>query len=232
MVKSLYFAEIENMVQIKNLIEPSLFPLKSTDTIEFALETLVAYKIAALPVVDEDKIVGFIEAHTIADEFDELPITDFIVQQPAWIVNENYYFEEAINRFGEFGASSLAIVDNDQHFTGIITPYRVLNFLSSSYSGKAEGCIICLEMASKNYSLHEISRIIESNDAKILGVSIFSLPDNQNIRVNIKLNTAYSERIVATLQRFGYDIIASFYNKQNELDFENRYQSLLKYMEF
>jgi hypothetical protein len=80
--------------------------------------------------------------------------------------------------------------------------------------------------------LHEISRIIESNDAKILGVSIFSLPDNQNIRVNIKLNTAYSERIVATLQRFGYDIIASFYNKQNELDFENRYQSLLKYMEF
>jgi len=232
LVKSPYFAKIETMVQIKNLIEPSLFPLKSTDTIEFALETLLAYKLAALPVVEGDKMLGFIESFAIADEFSELSIAECMVQQPAWIVNENYYFEEAVNRFGEFGASCLAIVDNDQQFSGIISPHRVLNFLSNSYSNKAEGCIICLEMPSKNYSLNELSRIIESNDAKILGVSIFTLPENQNIHVSLKLNTTYSERIIATLQRYGFNIFASFYDKQNESDFENRYQSLLKYMEF
>ena len=87
-------------------------------------------------------------------------------------------------------------------------------------------------MIARNYSLNELNRIIENEDAKILGVNIFNIPDSSRIMINIKLNTVFTDRIILSLQRFGYEITATFYNNHDISDSDNRYKSLLKYLEF
>ena len=87
-------------------------------------------------------------------------------------------------------------------------------------------------MIARNYSLNELNRIIENEDAKILGVSIFNIPESSHIKVNLKLNTTFTDRIILSLQRFGYEITNTFYNQHDVSDYEERYQSLLKYLEF
>lgn len=50
---------------VENIIESSLFPLKSSDSVDFALETMLSLQILALPVVDNEQIIGFIESSSL-----------------------------------------------------------------------------------------------------------------------------------------------------------------------
>lgn len=217
---------------VENLIDASLFPLKSSDTVDFAMESLLSMQVSALPVVDSGMIKGFIESTALEEANPELTIKEFIKKNSGWIVNENHHYYEAIKRFAEFEAGCLAVVDNENMFKGIVSKDTVLKFLAGSYTLSAQGSVICLEMVARNYSLNELNRIIENEDAKILGVSIFNIPETSRIQVNLKLNTIYTDRIILSLQRFGYEITTTFYNNHDISDFENRYQSLLKYLEF
>jgi acetoin utilization protein AcuB len=219
-------------VQIKDIIDTSLFPLKSNDTVDFAMETFISSGILGLPVVSNLQTIGFVDAKSLLDQKPSKTIVSFIQQHPLWEINESHHYYEAIRGFGEFEVPCLAVFNNDNHYTGIVSGKSLCNYLTTSYTQKAEGSVLCVEMSSRDYSLTELSRIIENNDAKILGVTLFSIPESARVLVNIKINTSYIERIVATLQRFGYEVKASFFNKSSESDFENRYHSLIKYLEF
>ena len=216
----------------ENLIDHSLFPFKSSDTVDFAMETLLSLQVSALPVVDNGEIKGFVESTALEDANPDLPISEIIKPHPAWVINENSHFFESIKRLGVYKAGCLAITDSEDNFKGIVSKSSVINYLSDSYTLKAEGSVICIEMVARNYSLNELNRIIENDDAKILGVTLFNIPDSSRIMVTIKLNTVYTDRLIASLQRFGFEVTASFYNNHDGADFENRYQSLLKYLEF
>ncbi len=217
---------------VENCIDSSLFPLKSSDKVDFAIETLLVLGVSALPVVDDGRILGFVDSSSLEKATTKGGIKSFIKLNIGWIVNGQYPYDEALKRFSEFNAGCLAIIDSDNVFKGIVSQKSVINYLAQSYTLNAEGSVICIEMIARNYSLNELNRIIENEDAKILGITIFNIPDSSHIQVNIKLNTTFTDRIILSLQRFGYEITNTFYTKHDVSDYEERYQSLLKYLEF
>lgn len=217
---------------VKDFIDPSLFPLKSNDTVDFATETFLSLGVSALPVVNNLQTIGFVNAKDLIDQKPGKSIQSFIKPYPLWEISENHHYYDAIKGFGEFEVPCLSVFNHDNHYIGIVSSKSLFKFLSFTYTQQAEGSVLCLEMPARDYSLNELSRIIENNDAKILGVTLFSIPDSTKILVNIKINTAYIERVISTLQRFGFDVKASFFNRPSESDFENRYHSLIKYLEF
>ncbi|MEY4898005.1 MAG: hypothetical protein RL525_1398 [Bacteroidota bacterium] len=62
------------------------------------------------------------------------------------------------------------------------------------------GAILVLKMSDRDYAPSQISRWIEENDAKILGLLI-GYADQGMLNVNIKLNTSSVKNILATLSR-------------------------------
>ena len=62
------------------------------------------------------------------------------------------------------------------------------------------GAILVLKMSDRDYATSQISRWIEENGAKILGLMI-SQADQGMLRINIKLNTSRVKNILATLSR-------------------------------
>ena len=62
------------------------------------------------------------------------------------------------------------------------------------------GAILVLKMSDRDYAPSQISRWIEENGAKILGLLI-SPADQGMLNVNIKLNTSRVKNILATLAR-------------------------------
>lgn len=217
---------------VENCIDSSLFPLKSSDKVDFALETFLVMGVSALPVVDDGKILGFVDSSSVEKATTKGSIKNLIKLNIGWMVHGQYPYQEALKRFSEFNAGCLAVMDSENGYRGIISKRSVINFLAQSYTLNAEGSVICLEMIARNYSLNELNRLIENEDAKILGVTIFTIPDSSRIQVSIKLNTTFTDRIILSLQRFGYEITNTFYNKHDVSDYEERYQSLLKYLEF
>ena len=78
--------------------------------------------------------------------------------------------------------------------------------------------------------MYEISKIIESNNAKILSSYVTSTPEMEYIDVTIKLNTMETNSIIKDLKRFDYNIVASYEQKDNQDDFIDRYESLMRFI--
>jgi hypothetical protein len=83
-----------------------------------------------------------------------------------------------------------------------------------------------------DYSLAEISRLIEENHAKILSSILKEDPlDNGKIRLTLKINQLDLSRIVATLERFGYRVIGRYQESRPVGDEKERIDMLLRYLD-
>jgi HSP90 family molecular chaperone len=78
--------------------------------------------------------------------------------------------------------------------------------------------------------MNEISRIIEENNTKILSSYITSVPNAQKIEITLKLNKIDITAIVKDFDRFDYTLIASYNQDENNDDFLERYESLMRFL--
>ena len=86
-------------------------------------------------------------------------------------------------------------------------------------------------MMEYDYSMSRISQIVESNDAKILWVSVSAKPETRNLEVTIKVNTEDLTSIIKTFERYSYDVM-SWMTPNDDLDrfYTDRYNMLMKYL--
>ena len=93
------------------------------------------------------------------------------------------------------------------------------------------GGIIVLELNANDYSLAQIARIVEDNDAKIWSSHITSSTDSMKMEVTLKINRTDLTSIIRTFLRFGYTIKASYQsNDRNEDVLRNNYDQFMMYL--
>ena len=85
-------------------------------------------------------------------------------------------------------------------------------------------------MNSHDYSLTEIAGIVESNNTKILSSYIISKPNSTNIEVTLKLNKQDITTIIKDFERRDYKISASYKEQDTDVDFSQRYESLMRFL--
>jgi acetoin utilization protein AcuB len=86
-------------------------------------------------------------------------------------------------------------------------------------------------MNVNNYSLSEISRIVESNDIKILSCFLDRKPGTNILDVILKLNSDELSPLIQAFIRYDYDVKA-VYLDQSELSdlFKDRFDQFMKFM--
>jgi hypothetical protein len=94
-----------------------------------------------------------------------------------------------------------------------------------------QGGILVLSMDLVDYSLAEISRYIEENNAKVISSTMIEDPmDKGRIKLTLKINQLDLARIVATLERFGYRVIAHYQANRVESNDKERIDMLMRYL--
>jgi predicted transcriptional regulator len=207
--------------------------LKPTDSIDKALNWMEDHKIGVLPVADEGTFLGYIDQDALLNDIgnfstiSSLPLTgsDF------HIFEQSHYFE-VVKLLSQEESSLIAVTDELKTYKGVITSNEIVKVIGQSTAVKNEGAIIVLSMLQTNYSLAEISRLIESNDAKILSVRLEQdAQATSEILVSIKINTEDAAKVIATLERFNYKVVSTF-SKVFQQDYnKDRFDILMKYLQ-
>ena len=122
------------------------------------------------------------------------------------------------------------ILDENNEYIGCTDLLFLMSQITAVISIKEPGGILVLVMNIHDYSLTEIARIVEENNAKILSSYITSLPDSTEIEVTIKINTTDLDRIIHTFNRYDYTIKASFAKGNFADDLKRRYDELMNYL--
>ena len=91
--------------------------------------------------------------------------------------------------------------------------------------------IIVFEMNIYDYSMAQIARIVEDNDAKIWSSHVTSTVGSVKIDVTLKINRTDLTSIIQSFRRYGYTIKTSFQSiNRNEDVLRNHYDQLMLYL--
>lgn len=217
----------------KELINHMIPPLKLIDKANRAIIWMEELRTNQLPVVAEGKFMGFISEEIILESNQlDLPISEYPILGKECFVHDHQHFYEIIKLATDNKVELIGVIDQEDQYLGVITVMDTLNAFAQTSAVQSPGGILILSMPQIDYSLSEISRLIESDGAKILSSSLNNDPlDPSKIKLTLKINITEISRIVATLERFGYKIIAQYQDSPMASNEKERMDILLKYLD-
>jgi len=217
----------------EDLINHMIPPLKGTDDAHKAIVWMEEFRCNFLPVVDDGKLLGFISEEIILESNDiEKTVKEFDLVGQNCFVHLDTHFYDILKIAADNKLQAVAVVNEDQSYCGLITVQDTLTSFAQTAAVQLPGAILVLSMNHVDYSLSEISRLIEENHAKVLSSIVKEDPlDPTKLRLTLKINQVDLLRIVATLERFGYRVIGRYQESKSEGEGKDRIDMLLRYLD-
>ncbi|KEO73415.1 CBS domain-containing protein [Anditalea andensis] len=214
---------------INNLIPP----LKYTDKVSMALTWMESIRTNTLPVVDAGFFKGLVTDEMIYNLNDgELTIKDMDLEAEACYVFKDKHIYDVLRVASEHHAVMVAVIDRESVYHGVITLEDAVSAFADTLSIQSQGGVLILSMYMTDYSLFEISRVIESENAKVLSSFISNDPlDASKIKVTIKVDKTELRHIKATLERFGYRIIDQYQEETGISSEHDRLGNLMRFLD-
>ena len=200
-----------------------------TDKISFALQLMDEYDVQHLPVLNDDKFVGLISKNEALDTDDNYPVASLEMQFIKAFVKADDHFLNALKLSADAELSLIPVVNEHHELKGVITTATLLKNIAAFLGTQEPGGIIIIEVDKRHYSFGEISRLVETNDAYITQLNTTAESDTQ-ILVTIKINKTEISDIVATFQRFDYQIRYYFGEEQYANELKENYNHLMAYL--
>lgn len=213
------------------LISEMLPSLKTTDTDAYALKWMNELHVDQLPVVSNHQFIGLISELDLLDRnTPDEPISNHEIKRNDLFVKENDHLFEVLKLASEQSLSVIPVLNKEQKYLGSITINRLMDFFTKETDIIEPGGILVLEIETRNYSVAEIGRIIESNGASVLGLFAGSNPDPNLRDVTVKINKADLTAIVATFERYNYKIKDTYQEEEYFHNVKDRFDSLMNYL--
>jgi CBS domain-containing protein len=216
----------------KELTTGSLPVLSLSDTIHYALQRMEEYSVPHLPVTGQSGFLGLatekecLDIRTPDKELRDAGITLLQVS-----VNEHDHIFHALDLLMERHLMALPVVDSENRYLGSITSLELLKGLASMLSVKQPGGIIQIEIPEREFLLSEIVQIAESNDTRIINVTVSSIPNSVVLLVNIKMNRLDIGPVLQTLNRYNYNVKGSWSDEDSySANLSERFDALMNYL--
>lgn len=223
---------VNNYMITDQYLTSDIEPLIPEQTVADAIAQMNRFHIDILPIVHNHHLINYASFETIEHLNPALKMADIDQYSTVLpIVNSGQHLLHALTHLKSLNVSLMAVIDEDGEYLGILKTKDVVKALSSSLSIKSSGSIIVLRMRPNDYSLSDLSRVIEYSDAKILGFFIFEVEDSNELEVHLKLNTTTLKHILATLERYDYKVIQYFNREDLADDMDERYENLMNFID-
>jgi len=215
------------------LINQMIPPLKTTDKGRQALNWMDEFRINQLPVIDDElSYKGLISENVIMESGDlDKSLEDYTLIGTDQFAFPATHFYDVIKLAMKNKMQVVAVLDDEKKFLGVISVNDTTAAMAQMFASQGPGGILVLSMQENQYSLAEISRHVESNNAKIISCFVVNDEfDPSMVKVTLKLNKSDLSRVIATLERYEYKIIAHFQETELLSNDKERLDLLLRYL--
>ena len=206
--------------------------LKLQDTISKALHLLNEHRVSHLPVVSEEIFLGLIGEDELLDAENKNMSVEFLQDEFIKVsVNESAHFLKAVNLSNEYQISVVPIINENGNLVGTISSQSLLRALGNFSGSQEMGGIIVLEMERSQFSISEINRIVESNEASIMHLNTTIQAVSGIITVTVHINKKELSIIVAAFERYDYNVVYYFGEEKFENVIHSNYRHLMNYLD-
>lgn len=214
------------------LINPIIPSLNIDDGIAKASSLMDDLGIHQLPVLEKGQFKGFIADGVLFDEvFNNSTLTSYQLAATNCTIYADQHFYEVVKVASGCDYGMVAVLDRDEVYLGVITAYELFKAFSQTIAVQSSGSVIVISVRQIDYTLSEITRLLEAESVKILGCYLTSdSEDPVKLNVTLKVDKKNVSHIIATLERFNYNVVG-LYQEENIISYEKeRLDALMKYL--
>ncbi len=214
----------------KELISAEIPSLKLKSTVKEALLLMDDHHIRHLPLVSKNHIVTIVSESDLLDMDPNANFTNYRYTYTIPAVQDKNHVYDIMRTMNDNNLTVIPVIDSNSKYLGVVALNDLLKYFAETASFSEPGSIIVLEIDKNNYSLSQIARIVESENASIINSFITSNKDSNQIELTIKINRQEISPILSTFVRYDYIIKASFTESDFIEQLKENYESLMHYL--
>lgn len=210
-------------------INKDINPLHTTDTIASAQEFFIDLNYSHFPVLEDNIFIGNISK----EDIDILDINSTIennkYELERFYVRSTMIWLDVLEIFAQNDTNIVPVLSEKNEYLGYYELEDVIKFFHETPFLREEGGILVIQKDVHNYSMSQITQIIESNNARVLGLFVSKI-DNELVEITVKTSQSSLNEIIQTFRRFEYTIVSEHQEDSYLQNLKERSDYLDKYL--
>ncbi len=214
--------------QLASQIIPVVHP---SDTVQVVLDLMQENHIMHLPVLEDDRFLGLIHEEDLLDSTEQdQPVSSFSQFYISITATEHTHLYHLLKMAQEHALTVIPVIKDNKEFLGSIPLSNLLHATADLLSVKDPGAVIVLETEPAHFSPGEIFRLTETNDAMVMQMNSSIDAYTGKMMISLKINKPDVSDIVATFQRYEYNVVFYQGEEQYENELRSNYENLINFL--
>ena len=218
-----------HMNSLDSYINNEIKPLKHSDLVAEAQGIFEDFQYSHFPVTEEGIYIGCVSKEAVEFLNADALINENRFHFERFFVRSTMIWLDVLEVFAKNEANLLPVLDEKNNYLGYYELEDVIRFLHETPFLKEEGGIIVVEKEVDKFSMSQVTQIIESNNAKILGLFISNVA-NGKVEITVKISQSGLNDIIQTFRRYEYEIISEHQEDSYLNSLKERSNYLEKYL--
>ncbi|MFK8282266.1 CBS domain-containing protein [Capnocytophaga cynodegmi] len=193
-------------MSIHNSLKTNLPVITPETSVYEAVELLRLHHLSHLPIFNFENMIGLLPREVILSAPHDEKIIDYLYDMDIFFAKKEARWEEVMEIFVKYDSNIVPVLNEENQYLGYYQLVDFIHLFSETPFLREVGSFIVLEKNQEEYSFSEISQIVESNHAKILGMFISEIA-NGKVHITLKIISNSLTEILQTFRRYQYAIL-------------------------
>ena len=217
------------MTDINDYITNDYKAINSQETIAEVQDFFAEVSYSHFSVIDEGIYIGCIAADDIETFDADKKVSDYKYTLEGFFARKNMIWLDVLEVFAKNHTNVVPVLDDENNYTGYYELEDIVKFFHETPFLKEQGGIIIIEKSILDYSMSQITQIVESNNGKLLGLFV-SEANVDKIQITLKIALGGMNEIIQTFRRYNYEIISEHQEDNYLNNLKERSEYLDKYL--
>ena len=216
-------------MQLQDFVINDIKPISLTDKISDLKLLFNQLTYSHIPVQNDGIYIGCISENDAHCFESDKTIRECNYAIEGFFVRPTTNWLDVLEAFAQNDSNIMPILDRNNKYLGYYELSDMMHLFNETPFFSEPGGILIVEKGIHDYSFSEISQIVESNNAKLLGAFISKM-DNDLARITLKMSNASVSDVVHTFRRYSYNIISGHEEDSYIESLKERSQYLDRYL--
>jgi len=195
------------MTEITNYITNDFRAIDSQETIASVQDFFADLNFSHFPVLENGIFIGSIASDDVETFDTDKKAIDYKYTLERFFARKSMMWLDVLEVFAKNHTNTVPVIDENNIYVGYYEMEDIMKFFQETPFLKEQGGIIIVQKGLLDYSMGQVTQIVESNNGKILGCFV-SEADLENVQITIKIGVGPMNEIIQTYRRYGYEIIS------------------------
>jgi len=217
------------MTEISDYITNDYKAIDSQETIAEVQNFFEEVSFSHFSVLNEGVYIGSIASDDV-ETFDyDKKVADYKYTLEGFFARKNMIWLDVLEVFAKNHSNIVPVLGEDNAYLGYYELEDIVKFFHETPFLKEQGAVIVVEKNAIDYSMGQITQIVESNHGKLLGLFV-SNASADKIQATIKITLGSMNDIIQTFRRYNYEIVSEHQEDNYINNLRERSDYLDKYL--